>query len=52
MNPSGSARGKRSNPAYQCVTAWSRRDTYSQVKKRLFDEDEEFWVLCGWLLKD
>ena len=44
--------GKRSDPAYRGVTAWIRRDTYSEVRKRLFDEQEEFSVLVERLLKD
>jgi DNA invertase Pin-like site-specific DNA recombinase len=34
------------------VTAWIQRDTYSEVRKRLFDEDEEFSVLVERLLRD
>jgi len=44
--------GKRSDPSYRGVTAWIRRDTYSEVRKRLFDEDEEFSVLVERLLQD
>jgi hypothetical protein len=47
--------GKRSDPAYQPVTAWIRRATYQSVRERLLREDRgEFSLLVedllqGWL---
>jgi hypothetical protein len=47
--------GKRSDPAYQPVTAWIRKATYQSVRERLLREDRrEFSVLVeellqGWL---
>lgn len=38
----GRPRAKRSDPEYQQVTAYIRRDTYIGARKRLFDEDREF----------
>jgi hypothetical protein len=43
--------GKRSDPAYQPVTAWIRKQTYQAVRRRLFDEARrEFSVLVEELL--
>jgi hypothetical protein len=47
--------GKRSDPAYQQVTAWVRRTTYRKVRERLLKQDRgEFSelveeLLQGWL---
>jgi hypothetical protein len=47
--------GKRSDPAFQPVTAWVRKSTYQAVRERLFKEGrKEFSVLVeellqGWL---
>ena len=47
--------GKRSDPAYQPVTAWIRKTTYQAVRERLLREGRgEFSVLVedllqGWL---
>jgi hypothetical protein len=47
--------GKRSDPAYQPVTAWIRKSTYQSVRERLFKEGRrEFSLLVeellqGWL---
>jgi hypothetical protein len=48
--------GKRSNPDYQQVSAWIRRDTYQRVTHRLFNREDrrEFSdlveeLLAGWL---
>lgn len=44
--------GKRSDPDYQQVTAWIRRDTYRRVTDRLWKEDRrEFSVLIETLLE-
>lgn len=41
-NPVGRPRkGKRSDDAYGQVSAWVRKDTYGQVKKRLFNDENE-----------
>ena len=44
--------GKRRDPAYPGITAWIRRAAYSEVRNRLFDDDEEFAVPVERLLKD
>lgn len=50
--------GKRSDPAFRQVSAWIRKDTYDEVTKRLFLEENrrEFSelvqdLLKGWLSK-
>jgi hypothetical protein len=50
--------GKRSNPDYQQVSAWVRRDTYQRVTHRLFTRENrrEFSdlveeLLAAWLRK-
>lgn len=50
----GRPRAKRSDPDYQQVTAYIRRDTYTAARKRLFDDGREFSELVedlvsGWL---
>jgi hypothetical protein len=44
--------GKRSNPDYQQVSAWIRRDTYQRVTHRLFNREDrrEFSELVEELL--
>ena len=37
----GRPRGKRSNPDYEQVTAYIKKETYKNVKKRLLDDPEE-----------
>jgi hypothetical protein len=45
--------GKRSDPAYQQVTAWIRKTTYQLVRERLLKEERrEFSVLVEDLLQD
>jgi hypothetical protein len=45
--------GKRSDPAYQPVTAWIRKATYQSVRERLLKEGRrEFSVLVEELLQD
>jgi len=45
--------GKRSDPAYQPVTAWVRKTTYQAVRERLLKEDRrEFSLLVEELLRD
>ena len=46
--------GKRSNPDYQQVSAWVRKDTYEQVTTRLFVKEKrrEFSDLVQALLVD
>jgi hypothetical protein len=45
--------GKRSDPAYQPVTAWIRKATYQAVRERLLREGRgEFSVLVETLLRD
>jgi hypothetical protein len=44
--------GKRSDPAFQPVTAWVRKVTYQLVRERLLKEDRgEFSVLVEELLR-
>jgi hypothetical protein len=44
--------GKRSDPAYQPVTAWIRKATYQSVRERLLKDDRgEFSVLVEELLR-
>ncbi len=38
----GRPRAKRSDPEYQQITCYMRRDTYVAARKRLLDEDGEF----------
>lgn len=38
----GRPRAKRSDPEYQQVTCYIRRDTYVAARKRLLDESGEF----------
>jgi hypothetical protein len=45
--------GKRSDPAYQPVTAWIRKATYQSVRERLLKEGRrEFSLLVEELLRD
>lgn len=46
--------GKRSNPDYRQVSAWVRKDTYHQVTRRLFNEENrrEFSDLVQSLLQE
>jgi hypothetical protein len=45
--------GKRSDPAYQPVTAWIRKATYQAVREHLFKEErQEFSILVEQLLQD
>lgn len=50
----GRPRGKRSNPDYEQVTAYIRRDTYTEVKIALLQqgEDREFSELVEQLLTE
>jgi hypothetical protein len=46
-------RGKRSDPAYEQVTAYIRKETYRQVKMRLLAQDGgDFSTLMQELLED
>jgi hypothetical protein len=54
MKKIGRPRGKRSNPAYEQVTAYIRKDTHTQVKIMLLQEGEgrEFSELLEELLSE
>jgi hypothetical protein len=52
MKRLGRPPGKRSDPAYQPVTAWVRKRTYQAVRERLLKESRgEFSVLVEELLQ-
>lgn len=43
-------KGKRSNPDYEQVTAYIRRDTHRNVKRALLDKEQDFSDLVESLL--
>ena len=45
-----STKGKRSNPDYEQVTAYIRRDTHRSVKRALLDKEQDFSDLVESLL--
>lgn len=47
----GRPRAKRSDPEYQQVTAYIRRDTYTAARKLLLDEGREFSELVEDLVR-
>ena len=55
MRRVGRPRAKRSDPAYQQVTAYIRKDTYTAARKLLLDDGREFSelveeLLGGWVI--